>query len=126
MTRWLILTSRHIAIRYIVCDYTVEFRVYDAWTDTGDKWGVIDCDEGPLEFHEITDETDWELDGAIKWDGCINWQTNPDCMAHGCGPSYADQLRLIFTTLYTIAKRHFDLLDDPVEPLDDSVLEIEV
>ena len=30
------------------------------------------------------DHDEYEFNICVKWDGCSNWQTNDDCMAHGC------------------------------------------
>ena len=30
------------------------------------------------------DHENYELRAFVKWDGCTNWETNEDCMAHGC------------------------------------------
>lgn len=32
--------------------------------------------------------TEWTMvfRGAVKWDGCANVETDPDCMLHICGP----------------------------------------
>ena len=72
---------------------------------------------------------DWDdafcvINGTLKWDGCINWQTNPVCMVHGCSPSHMDDLTAIFQTVYRIGKRHMDLLGDEVKPLPEGALEI--
>lgn len=33
---------------------------------------------------DLEQEEKPDITGSIKWDGCMNWQTNPDCMAHFC------------------------------------------
>ena len=39
------------------------------------------------------DETDEpDITGSVKWDGCMNWQTNPNCMAHFCSAEDIDTL----------------------------------
>ena len=34
-------------------------------------------------FHNHVDPEP-EFSGHVKWDGCMNWQTNNNCMAHFC------------------------------------------
>lgn len=46
------------------------------------------------------DEATPDITGFLKWDGCINWQTDPECMAHGCGPSSADVIGSAFREVY--------------------------
>lgn len=39
-------------------------------------------------FHNFTvidtEDNSVVFNGTVKWDGCINYQTNPEAMAHGC------------------------------------------
>lgn len=94
----------------------VYFRVFDACQakSVGDKdwrWELVN--------------NDWFLDGHVKWDGCINWQTNPECMAHGCSPSYAQEMTNIFQAIFHIAKRYVDMLGDDAPPMPEEAIEIE-
>jgi hypothetical protein len=122
---WVILTKHMLAIRFSF-DYghlsTMSFRVFLASEDEDGKWDIFaTMDNFPLsEWGSVP----WEIDGALKWDGCINWQTNPDCMAHGCGPRYVDQITAIFQTVYSVGKRRMSLLGDEVKPLPDGALEV--
>lgn len=69
---------------------------------------------------------EWEIDGSLKWDGCIDWQTNPECMVHGCSPRHAEEIAAVFSTVYHIGKRYMDLLGDDVPELPASAIEMEV
>lgn len=69
--------------------YFVNFR---AW---------LECDADELtERRESGVDTGPDVTGSVKWDGCINWQTDPGCMAHGCGPSHADTVAAMFREVY--------------------------
>lgn len=46
-----------------------------------------------------------EISGFHKWDGCVNWNTNPDCMYHFCGADDAERLTAMFRTVAAIASR---------------------
>jgi hypothetical protein len=91
------------------------FQVFDAFEAKG---------LGEKEWH-WEHSKDWFLDGHVKWDGCINWQTNPDCMAHGCGPSYAEEMAHIFQAIFHVAKRYVDMLGDEAPPMPPETIEIE-
>ena len=64
-----------------------------------------------------------ELSGFVKWDGCINWETDRSCMLHGCGPAPSDVVA-VFTAIY--AASH-SMLETPIfEPpsMPDGVINI--
>lgn len=121
---WAILKAHNIAIRFSFESHAMNFHVFDAaegWRagETVGEWGLFD---GQNDFtFEEWERAEVEIDGGLKWDGCINWQTNPECMMHGCGPGHARKIADIFATVYHIGKRHFDLLGDEAPPLPDDV-----
>ena len=41
--------------------------------------------------------------GYIKWDGCMNWMTDPRLMLHHCTPSDIEELSCALQTAYAIA-----------------------
>jgi hypothetical protein len=43
-----------------------------------------------------------EFEGHVRFDGCINWQTDDGCMAHFCGPDDADAWRAVFARLWEL------------------------
>lgn len=125
---WLILVDHYTAIRCSFDNkYAMDFRVYSvceafAPGDSIGRWELIDCGK-------TTALDDWEngfaeIDGSLKWDGCINWQTNPEIMMHGCGPGHAAEIVAIFQVIYAYGKRHLDLLGDEVDPMPDNVIEM--
>ena len=80
------------------------------WTTEPDnriRWRLEPTYGLALEF-EILDHQDGEMEiaGTVKWDGCCNWQTNPDCMAHFCQLSDLDELREFFNRVYALAAQH--------------------
>lgn len=121
---WAILKAHNLAIRFSFERHVMNFAVYGAaeayypGEQTG-AWELWNGEDGhPFAEWE---QAFWEIDGGLKWDGCINWQTNPECMMHGCSPRHAKQIADLFDTVYHIGKRHFDLLGDAVPELPDEV-----
>ena len=112
---WVILADHNVAIRYAVHPYVMNFAVYDCVLagNTGDN----------MEWTLFWANADNVIDGALKWDGCVNWQTNPDCMMHGCGPRHAQVIADIFAAIYHVGKRHFDMLGDNPPPMPANAIE---
>ena len=52
----------------------------------------------------FSDPDDTEATGALKWDGCINWETSPDCMYHFCEPGDLDRLQRALRRVWTLGK----------------------
>lgn len=128
---WVILTKENYAIRFSF-DYghtsALSFRVYEASCQMSpeEKWEIRGGEDGCGDYEDLAA---WKrafasIDGALKWDGCINWQTNPDLMVHGCGPSHVNALQAIFATVYHVGKRYNDLLGDPVPPMPEGAIEL--
>lgn len=122
---WVILPEQFVAVR---CSFdrghtsTMDFRAFSLCGDADSGWELIhNCNPYPLADWQLVEA---EIDGGLKWDGCINWQTNPSCMMHGCGPGHIGQVTAIFQTVYHIGKRHMSLLDDEVPPLPEGAIEI--
>jgi hypothetical protein len=64
---------------------SVAFSIYDDQDDAG--------------------EPSWE--GYVKWDGCVNWQTDTGCMAHFCCPEDIDAFAATFRTVWDLARPYF-------------------
>ena len=52
------------------------------------------------------DETNYamEVRGSIKWDGCMNWETDPNCMYHCCSVDDVDILAALLKEVWILAK----------------------
>lgn len=102
-----IVLTEHFKI--LICEFrehVMDFKVGSSCQTVEGEW-------------EAFNPQDIELDGTLKWDGCINWQTNPECMMHGCGPHHAHAIAAIFQAIYHVGGRQFDFLgDDAPEPPD--------
>lgn len=126
---WLIMTEQNYAIRFSFDNgnYAMDFRVFAAaegWHtgDTVGSWGLFD---GNNDFaFEDWGNAFCEIDGAVKWDGCINWQTNPECMMHGCGPRHISTISAIFETVYAAGSAYYDYLGDEPPPMPKGVISI--
>jgi hypothetical protein len=98
-----------------------EFQLFDASNVDGEI--MVCADSGVLlPLDEIKDAR-IELSGFVKWDGCINWETDRSCMLHGCGPAPSDVVA-VFTAIY--AASH-SMLETPIfEPpsMPDGVINI--
>lgn len=62
-------------------DFSIYQRMYGV---TGGDVGYADADCQPTS--EITAAFPI-AQGSVKWDGCVNWESNPGCMVHSCGLS---------------------------------------
>ncbi len=51
------------------------------------------------------------LEADVKWDGCVNWQTNPDCMFHFCGVDDLEKLREAFLVMWQFTRDNLDVAD---------------
>jgi hypothetical protein len=129
-SQWVILSDDNIAIRFERHDLHIDFWLFNAALTTrhqdgevvSEGWELEDCgDSWPL---DRWDDAFWEIRGSIKWDGCINWESNPECMVHGCGPSHITQLTTQFSAIYAFAKRHFDLLGEATPAMPEPILEL--
>lgn len=125
---WIVLPDQMMIVRCWFDTYrtSMNFRVWGACESTSPEgvvtWELIDC--GVIWQAEDWKDACWNFDGALKWDGCINWQTNPEIMMHGCGPQHVDQITAVFQTVYHVGKRHFDLLGDEVPALPANAIEL--
>ena len=127
---WVILTEENVAIRFERHEYHTDFRVFDVALTThyadgkpqAERWEIFDG--GDSWTLEAWADAFWQIRGSVKWDGCINWETNPECMAHGCGPRYVENIAAIFSAIYAYNKRHFDMLGDEAPPMPQPFLEI--
>lgn len=66
-------------------ELSVEFEIFDSEASFG------------------ATEADVIVSGFLKWDHCMNWQTNPECMAHFCTLADAERLTRAFAALYEAA-----------------------
>jgi hypothetical protein len=129
-TAWIVLTDHGIAIRFERHEHHIDFRVFNvvcaSYSDGKGGWKEVWQLFDGSASHALEEQAKayWELDGSVKWDGCINWQTNPDCMAHGCGPRTVEHIRDTFASVYAYADRYFDLLGDEAPPMPEPFIEI--
>ena len=52
------------------------------------------------------EELAYDFRGSLKWDGCINWETNKDCMAHACSLEQVSSVSDVFKSVYAAASEH--------------------
>lgn len=69
-------------------------------------------------------ESESEMHGRLKWDGCIDWRTTGEMMMHGCGPRHAVQICAVLEAVYHVGRRHMDLLDIAVPAMPEGAVEI--
>lgn len=53
----------------------------------------------------------WDITGHLKWDGCMNWQTDDHCMAHFCEPSNARALTAAFMAVWELGAAYIPRWD---------------
>lgn len=73
------------------------------WTHTDSSFALTVRFYAP---DDIDDIEGWEVQALVKWDGCINWETHPECMAHFCEPQEADYLAPTFRLAWRLAADH--------------------
>ncbi len=60
-------------------------------------------------YFELSDSADEDFGpdyaGAIKWDGCMNWQTTPGMLAHFCDPTHAVAFAADMKRVWQLAHR---------------------
>jgi hypothetical protein len=124
----LVPKDRGICVRcWYEQEHSMSFRVFDVieWSSPKEGEPQFELGDGgsPLPFSEWG-KADWEIDGYLKWDGCINWQTNPHVMYHGCSPEMIDQLKDIFSIVYAIGGRYLKDIGGPQVSLPEECVEI--
>lgn len=81
-------------------------------------WAVVaelPDDGGSVEFI-VTHEGETEVEGHVRWDGCVNWQTPDGTMAHSCVPADVASLAAALMMVWPLARR---LYGDRADPLAD-------
>lgn len=126
---WIILTGAWKAVRFSFDaghTSTMNFRVYAVAQARDGNWLIQGGRDGCGDFDplDMWAECFAQISGAIKWDGCINWETNPDVMMHGCGPHHVRELNEIFAAVFHVAKRFNDLLGDEAPELPEDAIEV--
>lgn len=53
-------------------------------------------------FELVGDDGEVEIDGSVKWDGCMNWRTSEACMYHFCNPQHAVDLAHRFSKVWEL------------------------
>lgn len=48
---------------------------------------------------------DPSVEGSVNMDGCVNWQTDPDGLAHFCGPHSLDGFAACFRGVWDLARK---------------------
>lgn len=49
-----------------------------------------------------------EFRGSLKWDGCINWETTPNYLAHLCRLEDLDDVKLAFVAVWELGPLHLE------------------
>jgi hypothetical protein len=122
--KWIILKDHMVGVRlWFEYSHAINFRSFNVVQEARGDWYIA----ADGDFHTLAsyEDIDYEIEGSIKWDGCINWQTSPECMAHGCGPSYIDIVHAVFTAAYAEAAKHFGDMIKEAKPMPENALEIE-
>lgn len=85
----------------------------NAWNEEdGIQWRL---DETTVEFRFIDDEGIAVIEGAMKWDGCVNWETNPTLMMHFCTLDNLQDLVRKFRRVAEITASKFEIGDIPTD-----------
>lgn len=99
-------------IHYTDHDYLMDFKIYEITGFTENKkTHVFDVPTYGKQFAASHDGATPFWEGAIRWDGCSNWDFKTDeCMAHFCGRKNATSIGRLMDRLYDLAAtmKHFD------------------
>lgn len=81
------------------------FAIYEVAGRMGDDNALVYSTTGDSTGEFVTDPTDAppEARGSIKWDGCMNWQTDETCMVHHCTPRSAMGFTAALLAAYEMA-----------------------
>jgi len=66
----------------------------------------------PRLYGHLPDETSdaWEaeveIEGHLKFDGCLDWSTDADCALHHCRLSELQQLWAVWPVVYELGRKH--------------------
>ena len=58
-----------------------------------------------VDFELVGDDGEVEITGSVKWDGCMNWETNPQVLYHFCSPDDAETLAASFKDVWTEGRK---------------------
>lgn len=91
-------------------DWAVLWRLAGPYRMVWEAFGVTQSSEGPVygradEWHKGPTEVDWELAGELKWDGCMDFQTNPECMVHGCVRADMESVGRVLVAVWDMGSR---------------------
>lgn len=85
-------------------EYSVKFWVFPTCQTTGENPETLIHDDNETYPLDTWRDRFWEWRGTLKWDGCANWETNPECMMHFCEPSEAQAMADVWKTIYRLAQ----------------------
>ena len=94
-------------------EYDCEFVVYECIGTGEDGKPVLRAaDGGCCDPCDTIEKARRYMHGAVKWDGCINWDMDSDgCMKHNCGMADAMSIADIFKDIYLTAAEHCEKWD---------------
>jgi hypothetical protein len=84
----------------------VNYSVYDLILEIVDGEEVIVMSES-----NMFEQDGLIIRGHVKWTGCSNWETNPDCMLHGCGKEGLTRIGDILGICWDLTKEYCDHWD---------------
>lgn len=96
-------------ITYEIIPSVIKFNVYKhCKTDQGIFYQNKESSSGPdlAEF----EKAEIYISGSVKWDGCSNWDFEPDSetLVHFCGLDDAEEMLELFKRMYAIAKTELE------------------
>lgn len=65
------------------------------------------CSFACFEIGDQDDDDQPAFFGDVKWDGCSNWSTDPDCMMHFCHRHQLIEFGELLARLYDWAGEYF-------------------
>lgn len=95
---------------------TVENTPDAPWIDAPEEVGEIPIRyrqvySHALSFEFMDEDGEAAVEGGVKWDGCINWNTSDAGMYHFCSADDAQRLTRAFERVWKLAAEHLPTWD---------------
>ena len=91
----------------------VDYNIHKHTGQMPDKDGDVIIPLYGMNYKEEIDEGDFDIGGYVKWDGCSNWSTNPDCMFHGCSREDISVIGDILSKCWDLTAKYCRVWDYP-------------
>lgn len=92
-------------VEYEVHSHWIDFKIWRVDKDSTGKWLFWnEAATATPDLHEDRKDAVPLMQGALKWDGCVNLEfpAYKDCMLHFCGPEDDPELGVMMRAVYAL------------------------